>query len=63
MSDEIKLERKRSCECRECGYLISETLLIMAAHDYPCPRCERSTISQFKTVEVESDEQIQNSRS
>ncbi len=36
--------------CPKCGYLISILVKRLVRYDYPCPRCEIFTISQFETV-------------
>lgn len=33
--------------CNNCNYVISNIEYLTARFDYPCPRCNQSTIHQF----------------
>lgn len=39
----------RVLHCPKCGYAITEYEHRMATYDYPCPRCEETTLSEFLT--------------
>lgn len=39
----------RILRCPKCNYTITEYEHRMATYDYPCPRCEEATFSEFFT--------------
>ena len=49
--DEMNEERRYDKKCSVCGYLVPEELYYAAAFDYPCPRCRKSTLSYFVSID------------
>lgn len=39
----------RALHCPECGYAVTEYEHRMTTYDYPCPQCQKATLSEFIT--------------
>jgi predicted RNA-binding Zn-ribbon protein involved in translation (DUF1610 family) len=42
--------------CPSCGYTIQDVEFLLAAYNYPCPRCANFKIREFTTVRKRSKE-------
>jgi rubrerythrin len=47
----IRSKPESPYRCRECDFLLSAMAYRLAEHDYSCPSCNRSKLSEFKRCE------------
>lgn len=45
-------------KCSFCSYCIADLKFMQAAHDFPCPRCGKRTLSEFNMYEDIAEDSV-----